>query len=485
MDKIKTSAWPLSYVFLIGVVMVLGLSPAFAGALAGLGNAGILVVVHLMATAALAAFLGNKRIKVAIVFLAVLMPWQPLLSMPLAQPLGSSGIKLLVATKEVYVAALVLVLLIKNGRRIRWGYADICAVIFLTAYFFYMIKSPAGLTSRVVSFKEGFMIAAFYFIGRLSLLTREEIVWLLRVVIAIAVFVAAFGYLERFIFNADAWRYIGAVEYLESKIETAQFGSLVLDGLPLNWYTFLGNEPVRRMVGPIGDATSLSRFLALPVIALLYIKGLAGSTKESALVKAALLLFLGCALTLTLGRGGQIIVLGGIIVLMFAKKPVLSIVIGIPVVLLAMAKLALFDIQSGSAVRHMAGLAKGVLSIVAAPLGNGLGTSGQMAVLYSANIAEKVSESYVGSLAYQMGVPGVLAYTAFFLALTVQFLKTYLRVRPFKGQDAGMALMAITFSAGIYLTSVLANSAIAPISAGLSLIYLGAFSGATEHKAST
>lgn len=471
---------PLSYAVFVIAVLAAGLGPALAGAAAGVSGAGQLMVLHLLTTSFLAAFLAHRSVKASLVFLAVLMPWQPFLSMPVAESLGSSGIKLLVATKEVYAAVLVSVLFLKNAKKVRWNLADLAGLVFLLVYFAYMVKSPAGLTSRIVSFKEGFMIACFYLGGRLSLFDMEDIVWFLKVVIGTSVLVAAFGYLERFAFDARAWRYYGAIDYLNSKIDTSQYGSVVLNGLPLNWYTYIGHTPVRRMVGPIGDATSLSRFLALPVMALIYVRGLAGSSPSTAHIRTALLVFIGAALALTLGRGGQLIVIGGLMVLAFAKRPLLSAMLGAPAVFFFLTKLELFDIGSGSALRHMAGLAKGVLSIAVAPLGNGLGSSGQMAVLYSAGVGEKVSESYIGSLAYQMGIPGVLAYTLFFAALMLKSLRTHLRLRKKGAELYGLSLMAFTFSSGIYFTSILANSAIAPISAGLSLVFIGAFQGAAE-----
>ena len=154
--------------------------------------------------------------------------------------------------------------------------------------------------------------------------------------------------------------------------------------------------------------------------------------------------------------------------------------IAAPLVLALLAELAIFDPQSGSAIRHMAGLEKGVGALFDSPLGNGLGTSGQMAVLYG-KVDVKVSESYIGSLAFQMGLPGVLLYTLFFTLISAYFLRAYRLCRR-TTESWAMPLLAFTISSGIFFTSILANSAIAPISSGLSLIFCGAVKGALDHE---
>ncbi|HBG46009.1 MAG TPA: hypothetical protein DDW94_03375 [Deltaproteobacteria bacterium] len=470
----------LNYVIFVSVLLAAGLAPALCSAFAGIDGAGTLVVVHLLVTAFLAASLGWFNPRAALVFLMLLLPWQPFFSMPFSDALGSTGIKLIVATKEVYATIFLSVLFLKNSRKVRWGYADIAALAFIAAYAIYFMKSPAGVAPRIASFKEGLMVVSFYLIGRLTLFSRDDITWMLRTTVAVAFFVAAFGFVERFLFDGLSWKYIGAVDYLESKMDTSQFGSIVINDLPLNWFTYLGNTPVRRMVGPIGDATSLSRFLALPVLALIYMRSIAGRSRVAVPVRLVLLFFLGSALALTLGRGGQVILIGGLLVLIFARRPVVALLIAAPLVLALLAELAIFDPQSGSAIRHMAGLEKGVGALFDSPLGNGLGTSGQMAVLYG-KVDVKVSESYIGSLAFQMGLPGVLLYTLFFTLISAYFLRAYRLCRR-TTESWAMPLLAFTISSGIFFTSILANSAIAPISSGLSLIFCGAVKGALDHE---
>lgn len=470
----------LAYLVFIAGLMALGLAPSLTAAFAGLEGAGKLVVLHLAAMAFLAAFLGWMNPRAALLFLVFLLPWQPLFSMPVSEALGGPGIKLLVASKEVFSAVLLSVLFYRNAKKVKWGIVDMAALVFLCAYFLYFIKSPAGITARVVSFKEGFMIVCFYFIGRLFIFSKDDLAWMLRAVVGVSILVAAFGYLERFFFDGLSWKFLGAIDYLESKIDTSQFDSIAIDGLPHNWFTFLGTTPVRRMVGPIGDATSLSRFLAFPVLALIYLRSLTGRIDEAGFLRLSLLLFLGAALALTLGRGGQVIIIGGTLVLFLARKPVIALLLGIPFMLLVVLKLAIFDLQSGSAMRHLAGLAGGLSELFRSPLGNGLGTSGQMAVLYGV-VEVKVSESYIGSLAFQTGLPGVLLYTAFFAIFSYSFAREYLRKR--RTPDEWRApLLAFSLSSGIYFTSVLANSAIAPISSGLSLIFCGALLGTIKRE---
>jgi hypothetical protein len=464
------------------LILLAACAPTLLGALAGVQGSGALTAFFLALLGALGFALGLwRRVRLALLVLVILLPFQPLITMPLAHEIGPVGVRGFVAGKDVYVTALVTGLLLGWGRTLRWNLVDATAIAFGGIYFLYFVLSPAELFVRAVSLREGFMIVALYAVGRLSGLDNAGLAWFVRSCVIVAVVVCAFGYVERFLFSNADWHYLGAAAYAEQKWGTTEWTQ---NGVPDNWSTWLGHDYVRRMVGPVGDPTSLSRFLALPVLALLFTPWL-WTRRPGGLAKHVLLAaLLPVALVLTLGRGGLVIVLGGVLVWAYVRRPVLTVLFGAPVMVVVLISFALFDPEGGSATRHLEGLAN-VASALDAPLGHGLGSSGQKAVLYAGEVDEKISESYLGGLGYQMGIVGVLAYMVFVAAVVLRFMVLIRRFGRAPGaRDVwDQLLLALSLAGGIFATSLLANSAIAPISAALGLIYSGAALTWAEHLA--
>src|SRR4029434_970118 len=134
-----------------------------------------------------------------------------------------------------------------------------------------------------------------------------------------------------------------------------------------------------------------------------------------------------------------------------------TVLFGAPVMVVVLISFALFDPEGGSATRHLEGLAD-VASALDAPLGHGLGSSGQKAVLYAGEVDEKISESYLGGLGYQMGIVGVLAYMVFVAAVVLRFMVLIRRFGRAPGaRDVwDQLLLALSLAGGIFATSLLA-----------------------------
>lgn len=452
---------------------MLGILPTLAVAVTHTGPVGAVTYVHLVATMIVAALVTWKSPKAAVVLLALILTWQPVLSMPLARAVGGSGLRSLVATKEVFTVTMLGVLFLRGARSVRYTYVDAAALAYTVVGVWYMLISPVGLFSRLVSFREGFMVVAFYMTGRFANFTWREIDWLLRTVVLVALVAASFGFIERFLFSGHTWSMIGAANYVTTKYDVGGFEPSFINGMPSQWHTFVGGRTIRRMVGPIGDPTALSRFLAFPVLALVYVRGLFPRWGRRLPLRLAALAVLAAAMVLTLGRGGQVIALGGLMLWLLVRSPLLGVTVGLPASVFVLLQFALFDIRSGSALRHLTGLAEGLRALLHTPLGHGLGTSGQLAVFYAAQLSDRISESYFGGLAYQMGAPGLISYFALFGCLLWTLLRAYRRSAAAGCGRRWYYLLAFAVSGGIFATSMLADSAIAPISAGLALLYTG------------
>lgn len=470
----KTSNNPL---FISSVLLVIAFCPIVIISAFSLTDNGILVGLFLTVVSAVAVYLGKVSSLGAVLVLTLVLPLQPFLTMLVSDSLGPIGIKGMVATKEFYVTALLAGLIYKNKSFVTMVSTDIIAAIYLVVNVFYFFMSSAPYFARLVSFREAYMIAAFYFIGRLLLLNWDEINIALKYIICTSIVIALFGFMERFLFSGPFWESLGAGSYMVGKFGFENEGAKLADGLPLQWYTYIGEEPKRRMVSTIGDATSLSRYLSLPLLILFYFDSIININKKINLpLKIFIMILLSAAIILTLGRGGLLITIGGLTVLFFFKKPVISLLLGLPVVLFILSGATLFDLTSGSAVRHFSGFMSGIYSLGDSLFGHGLGSSGQMAVFYSDQVEDVIIESYFAAIAYQSGLPGLIVYFAFIISIVLVLLNIYKNNKSavsFLNDRQRLALLCISVVGGIMVTSMLGNSAVAPISSGLSFVLSG------------
>jgi hypothetical protein len=437
----------------------------------------LLAAIPAVVTVVLALFLGLNHIRAAIVLLILILPWQPLLTMPFADVLGASGVKVVVATKELYVVALLAALLVRNGARVPVKPLDVMALIFLMTYILGFLISPASLTARVVSLREGVMIVSFFLLGRLLLFDTKGVRRLLEVTIILLLPVLLFGYAEYFLFGELTWEELGVFSYFDAKWGQGSLQIRNVDHLPHNWTTYISGGSYRRMVGPVGDAPTLGRLMTLPVLALFYLTTLFGRPQQTFPLRLFLLLLFTGGAVLALGRGGMLIILFGLFVWALYRRPLLTLGIGLPVIFAAITVLPIFDIGSGSPARHLERTLIGVRSIAVAPLGHGLGLGGQRAALFAQNVNLDIQESFLGGLSFQLGLPAVAFYLLFTLALALSLFNTFRRNARETGSRrelAIMALLAFSLVGGIVGTSLVSNSAVSPISSGLSLLYSGA-----------
>jgi len=396
--------------------------------------------------------------------------------------IGSLGVKILVASKDIYATMLLIILFKKNIKRIRLYAVDIAVISFLLVHIYYF-WSTVSLFPRILSFREGFMIIGYYSIGRLLLINKIQLMWMLKIIVVFALFVAIFGHIERFIFSEEIWNYLGALKYEINKKGWVHIG-MHSNLIPNNWFTYVGDETPRRMVATIADAPSLSRYLAFPILILIYF----GKVLFPLRIKKPQMILIGIILTssivLSMGRGGQLICMLGIVIFFIHKKSILSLIAILPGLLL-LSQLNIFNIGSAVAIRHFTGFMQGYNSLITQPLGHGLGTSGGKAVYFAPEeVKEEVVESYFGALAYQLGLPGIIAYFSLFLFMIVRLFTLYKRYKNKinKIEIYKIPLLGISLGIGIFITSMLAQAAISPISAGLALIFCGFAIGYEDQK---
>lgn len=398
-----------------------------------------------------------------IILFLLILPFQPFFTGLLSSYLNANSVKVFVAYKEVIAIIALLILTLKYLKKRKFFFVDRALIIFLSTYLFYFLISNAPIMAKVVSLREGLMIGIFYFIGRFLIETKEKLANVLRFILLVGLIVAIFGLLEKFLFDSNIWSTLGAFDYLNLKYEI-RFNEF---NFPNNWYTYISDEiRVRRIVGPILEPTSFSRYIAFITLIALYYNLIFKSNNKSMYI---VFIFLTIILILASSRGGLIIFIIGVSFFIFIKKPLISLLL-LPVVIILFINTSILSLDSGNAVRHISGLMAGINSMTHHPLGQGLGSSGQLALLYSEIdklAGENQGESYIGGLSYQMGILGFFGYIMFFISYFYFMIKN-------RKVNKGLCYLSLSGMLGIFLTSIFANSAIAPISSSISFIYSGA-----------
>ena len=485
----KSRSWYVprysAYSLIALYILAMGLAPILTGVLIGLEGSARLAIIHLSTIAGIAFILGLKNIRAALLVSLLFLPWQPLLSMPLADALGQTGIRMLSATKDVYIVVLLSVLYLRNGRKVKSDRTDLAVALFLLVYLLFALISPANLFGIATSLREGFMVVAFYLVGRFSLLNLNGIRWFLRTIVILSLFVALFGYVERFLFTEKTWESLGSGAYIEAKRGIPETRPQVEYNVPRNWYNLRKDGSVyRRMVSSVGDPTGLSRFLSLPVLALLYLSGFFRKSFKHFSIPLLMLSLLSGALLLTFGRGGLLIVMGGVMIWAVTIRPGLALFM-VPAVVLLLFTLPVLDLQSGSVPMHISHGIRGFQELFRSPFGRGLGTAGQKAVYYSDQAVEGTGDSYLAALAFQTGIPGMLTYSLFMSTIALRLLRISKNARKNGNKNDNvfeMALLGFSIVTGIFLTSLFSSNAVAAVSSGSSMLFCGALIGFTSWR---
>lgn len=462
-----------------------------------------------------------------VLFLGLLVVWfavQRILVAALAPDVSPDMVRWLLVYKEgfyvVLVAAGALLLAARwlVGRREMTPVlvADVLALAFLATLAIEFLLSPADFTPRLTYLRR-FAAPAFLYLGaRLLVQDREQLREALRLTVAVALGVALFGLLERFIFGVWFWQDgVDATAFYQRQIDAGLIPPgwlFVYRGLPDGIFIALPLEvPVRRLVSTFLEPTTLGAFLAFGLLVLLLAPP-PGRLRVPARVVAVLV---ALALVATLSRGGMLVVVAGVCLfglvrLLEARQsfpwrdylsvlPVLIVLAG-GIVLTTFsfsqaptAKDRLQDVLETRAVsgfedsrpisavpapdstgtqpvdpnahppgstaagaqRHLSGLTSGLDALRDDPLGSGLGTTGNWS-----ETPGQGGESMIGALASQLGVFGFVFWLGFVAAAIAALVKASLDARRLgNGPRADLLLVVAAAFFGLMATSWVSESA--------------------------
>lgn len=289
--------------------------------------------------------------------------------------------------------------------------ADWLALGFLLVLFLAVFISPADVALRLVAVRRFGALPLLYLGGRLLLASDVEFRSALRIILSIALLVAAFGLIERLILGDDFWRdFVHIGSFRDSLVDSGIPGvSRMRGGLPANWTTFIAGHPVRRLVSTFLEPTTLSLFLALCAAFLLLPR------PRAALRSHPLRTGVICtALLLTLGKAGFLVLaVAAAVALAAPAREDSRRATALVAAVVALAFGVAWILPLGENLHaHLEGLVGGFGVLFKSPLGAGLGVTGY----YGAQTG-LASDSSIGTLASQLGIVGLVLWTAWALSV--------------------------------------------------------------------
>lgn len=464
---IRIDAIVLVHLLLVGAIPLVG--AVLAGA-----NPGTAVVIlpYALAIAASAIFAASRSCYYVFKMLLLLVVFQELGLIVLSNSLGTSEIRFLTLGKDIFaISALATLVLRGRFRRIRWHAADWLALGFILLNGLYFLRSlgSVSLFALALALKQNSMLCLLYFLGRLLFLSENDQRKSVSLLVKISLFIALFGFVERFLLGDDFWIAIGIHQLARDRGVYDVFLRSKFEGLAGAMFYLVGNLSMRRLASLSAQPPLTAYFLALPLTILFFVPDLYSKDRLKASIAT---MVIGIALLLTLGRGGLLIAALAFLAKYWKKNSLKFAGIVALLLLLYFGSSQVQYIFGYGGGRHLGGLQNALVILQGKPLGYGLGTGGNYAAWFGDSGASSLQwESYIGALGYQMGIIGLVVFTLLFTSL---FYMLYWQSHPqvplvWQRLSAAVGVAVL----GLLGASLFAEAAVGFLSSGFYLIFAG------------
>lgn len=529
--------WPLNAVLLA----ILAVGPILLAALA-LNEVTPLFWLVLMADLVLLFVVAVATFRTPALFIAIMVLWfalQRFVVALIAPHVSADLVRLLLTYKEgFYVILLTAGVVSIATRQLRDERAlpavlaaDAIALAFLAWLALVFISDPQSSSPELTYLRRFAAPVLLYLGGRLLIARRDQFLDSLRLLVAVAVGVALFGLIERFIFDIAFWRdTVDATTFYGKQVESGllpENWTVIYRGVPDGIFIALPLEvPVRRLVSTYLEPTTLSSLLALALLLLVLVPDLAWNRAgplARGLIGCAVVV-LGVAVIATLSRGGMITFVAGTAFVLGAKwlrAPGLRLSVPLPILLVPLiavtglaAALTTFDdvparetVRDVLSTRVVSGLSDGPAVSTTAPPPVDTGapldeigahppgstaegaskhirglTSGLKEMLNDplgqglgatgnwSRAPGTANESTVGVIAAQLGVLGFVLYAGFFLTVIGSLVVAGWRQIGLKA-DVPLVLAGAMF--GLFVVSWVSESASGLLGNAFYLLFAG------------
>jgi hypothetical protein len=270
-------------------------------------------------------------------FIAIMIFWfavQRLVVALVAPEVTADHVRLLLTYKEAFYLILLAAATIGVAVRHRRGEhavpvllaCDFVAIGFLGWLALHYIADPQSSSPEITYLRRFAAPVLLYLAGRLLIRRPDQLLMAIRLLLAVAVAVAAFGLLERFVFGIGFWHdTVDATTFYGKQVESGllpENWTVIYRGVPDGIFIAMPlGEPVRRLVSTYLEPTTLSSFLAFALLLLVFVPDLAWRRGGTAWrTGVALSIFaMGLAVVATLSRGGMVTFLAGTALVLAAR----------------------------------------------------------------------------------------------------------------------------------------------------------------------
>jgi hypothetical protein len=323
---------------------------------------------------------------------------------------SAERVKLLMVYKEFY--AIILVSLLYIAYKSNTKFFKFESLVFVLAGWMAIsfLMSNGNLENKFYYIRGFLIVFVAYFIGRLIYTPLKNQSYKFRNYYSLIVLLGVAASLIGFLFMAidthsTIWKDIFNLGYiLEAK------GTAYSD-YP-DYFTSIGPNYVPRMFSFFFDAINLAYFMLVALLASFLVK-----SKNMYFIRIILL----AGLTMTFGKGAFAILAAVLVWYLFLSVFKINPRLFVTVFLIGI--IGVFFFIESSSFRssigvHFEGFIIPFTNMLSAPLGNGLGAGGVYFAmannLMAWNLTYMGAESFMGTLIYQLGIPGFIIYILFF-----------------------------------------------------------------------
>lgn len=400
--------------------------------------------------------LSLKSNSETLMYMIIIILTQNIVCVIFSRYMNSTTMGIVIAYKEIltYLTIIVFILL-KNGAN--YITKNKFLVMYIFSLLLGLVLSKADIFVRMISLRQLLIPVVTFIFGMAINIDENKVKRILKNIIYLGIIICVFGMIEVILLNDNFWVDMGIGKYMELK----GFDQWVYNGLPGNYYTAdfinITGSMYRRMVSTFTDPLLLSHFLALCLVILIFYRDLI----KNKLQKNIIIIIMSICLIGTLSKGALVILAVAALIKYYNKNKYIFIALLIisSVALIFIIKTNLFYTVS----QHSNGLIENFKN--ASLFGNGLGSTGNFAIIYSDTSADiGAGESYIGTLLGQIGIFGLICYTSFNFHIVNK-----LRSR----KEYDLNIIVIILLVGMFLESILSESAISFIGSGLYFILAG------------
>ena len=313
----------------------------------------------------------------------------------------ASQIPYLVIINYLYGCIILLILLVRNSKRlniiqIRIGVVLLVLVLFSLIIYF---NKPSTMNAFFSSFRNLTCPIIYFWIG-LLLAEKVDFHRMLNFLFLLTFLVFIFGIIERFLYQ-DFWIDLNIGELWSKK--GIYYNHLT--GKPYNHYSAerIAGQNILRMVSGFGEPVNLGTYFALMVY-------LSWWKRNKTIMFISLI---GCILTVSKGALMSILVLGIVLAYYkFSRRSFYFIAGGFAILVVFV--YSSINSAGGSMAVHINGLINAVTQIFQNPLGSGVGNVGVYGNLYAVSEMNQIQESGLGVVIGQLGIIGLFCYFIFF-----------------------------------------------------------------------